>query len=139
MILRISTTAQVNMLKAVRDLIDNGSGPGILELYTTPLPATPQTAITTQTKLATLTFSKPCAVDPTTGTMTFSAITKDSSADNPGIVAWGRIKTSSGAAVIDADAGLLSAGNTVIQMTSLNVVAGMEVPATSMTLTMPMS
>ncbi|PLX93465.1 MAG: hypothetical protein C0621_07470 [Desulfuromonas sp.] len=93
----LRTTRATTLLTA----IDAGGAAGVLELYTGARPAT-GAAITDQTLLGTLTFSYPCG-EVVDGVLTFDAITQDAEADADGEAAWGRIKTSADAFVMDLD------------------------------------
>lgn len=121
-ILRLVTALQTSVITPVMAAIDAGSGPGVIEIYTASIPATADTAITTQTKLGTLTFSDPSG-SVTSGVFTASAITQDSSADATGTAAWARIKDSTGATVCDIDV-TSTGGGGVLQLNTVNVVAG---------------
>jgi len=46
-------------LNAIHDLINAGTGPGTIKVYTGTKPAGPATAVTTQVLLGTLTLSDP--------------------------------------------------------------------------------
>lgn len=121
--LRLSTAAQAAMLNAIRDRIDAGAGAGLLKLYTSPQPANANTGITSQTLIGTLTFSDPSAPTTATATLTFSAITDDSSADASGTITWARITDSTGAVVFDCDV-TGSGGGGTIEMNAVAVNAG---------------
>lgn len=121
-ILRLVTAVQTLCITPVWTAIDAGSGPGIIEIYNGTIPATPATAVTTQTKLGTLTFSDP-AGSVTSGVFTASAITQDSSADASGTATWARIKDSSGATVGDIDV-TVTGGGGLLQLNTTNIVIG---------------
>jgi hypothetical protein len=108
-------------MTVVRDAIDAGSGPGTLEIGTAAM----------ATVLAVLTFSKPSGT-VSGDTLTFAAITQDSSADASGTAAAARIKDSTGAVVIDG----LTVGTTGtnIIMSTTTITAGQAVPMTSASL-----
>lgn len=121
-IVNLNTTTQTALLNAIKAAIDAGSGPGTVELYNGTMPATPATAVTTQTKLGTLTFSDPCG-SVSGNLLTMSAITQDSSADATGTASWARIKDSDGVVVEDIDV-TSSGGGGVLQMNTTNIVIG---------------
>lgn len=136
-ICRLATATRNALANALRDLIDAGGGPGLVRFYTGPMPATPDTAITTQTLLGTLTFSDPSAPGAAGGTSTYSPITEDSLADNTGTAAWARIVDSTGAVVHDVDVGGPGSG-AFIELNTTSIVAGGPIEITAWQLTVPM-
>ena len=130
--LRLASAAQNAMLTAIRNLIDAGSAGGTIKLYTAPQPAGPDTAVTTQTLLATLRFADPAAPAPAAGVLTFAAVTEDGDAAASGTAAWARIADSSGAAVFDCDVGTSGA---TINLNSTAITVGDIVRVTSFVLT----
>lgn len=131
-ILRLVTALQTSCITPIMTAIDAGSGAGIIEIYNGTIPANANTAVTTQTKLGTLTFSDPSG-SVTSGVFTASAITQDSSADATGTASWARIKDSTGATVCDIDV-TSTGGGGVLQLNTVNVVAGGPILITSFTL-----
>lgn len=131
-ILRLVTALQTSCITPIMTAIDAGSGAGIIEIYNGTIPANANTAVTTQTKLGTLTFSDPSG-SVTSGVFTASAITQDSSADATGTATWARIKDSTGATVCDIDV-TSTGGGGVLQLNTVNVVAGGPILITSFTL-----
>ncbi|MCA9368408.1 hypothetical protein KC887_09240, partial [Candidatus Kaiserbacteria bacterium] len=80
---------------AMNDAINGGSGDGEIRFYTASMPADTTVGITSQTLLGTCVCSDPAGVE-SGGTLTFSAIDSDTSADATGIAAWVRIVDSAG-------------------------------------------
>jgi hypothetical protein len=105
-------------LAVVRDAIDAGSGPGILELGNAGMALV----------LATLTCSKPCGTI-SGDTLTFAPIIQDSAADASGNAAVARFKDSDGNVIISG----LTCGTsgTNIIMGSVSITVGQAVPMTS--------
>ena len=134
-ITHISTAAGGDCATALKNRIDGGSGPGVIKCYAGSMPATVDTAITTQTLLGTLTCSDPCGT-VSGRTLTFSAITQDDAADANGNIDFCRACDSDGNAVVDGDAsnnngtGMFKFNVTVIYaggpiaLSSGNIVAG---------------
>jgi len=133
---RITTASRSVCADALVDLIDAGAGAGTIKIYDGTQPAGPDTAITTQTLLATLTFSDPAFGAAASGSATASAITDDSSADATGTATWARIADSDGLAIFDCD--VADAGAT-LNLNTVSLVAGGIVRITSFTVTMPAS
>jgi len=109
-------------LNAIHDLINAGTGPGTIKVYTGTKPAGPATAVTTQVLLGTLTLSDP-AGSVASSALTFSAITQDSVADNGGTATWARISDSAGNAVIDVDVTIVGGGGFLQLTTWLSLLA----------------
>lgn len=119
-----------NMLDEITALIDAGAGAGKLRIYSGTRPATGGTATTL---LAELALSDPSAPAATGGTLTFNAVTDDSSADASGLATWFRILDSNDNFVIDGDVG--DAGE--LNLDDENIVAGGTVSVTSIVITAP--
>lgn len=113
---------------AVCDALDGGSA----EIYNGTKPATRETAVTTQTKFATLTLVTP-AGSVSNGQLTFGAITPDSAADASGSATWARFKSSTGAVMFDCSVSAIG-GTGVLQMVSTYFSAGSPVSIASMVL-----
>lgn len=133
--LRLPDDSRDEILKAIRDLIDAGSGAGKLNIYDGSQPASANTAVSDQTLLAELTLADPCAPDPSTpGELEFSAITRDEEANATGTASWARVTDSDGNVVFDCDVGT-SGASLILNTTSL--VAGGPVEVTSFILRCP--
>lgn len=121
-------------LDAINTMINGGSGAGTLKIYTGTIPANADTAIGAQVLLATLTFTDPAAGAASASTLTFSAITQDSSADATGTATWARIADSAGATVFDCSVSATGGGG-VIELNTTSIVSGGPVSITGGTLT----
>lgn len=104
---------------------------GTIEIYTTPQPADPTVAITTQTLLAVLTFGTPAFGASAAGIGTANAITPDAAANASGTPAWARLKKSGGTALMDCTAGTIST-DLILDHATINV--NDIVSATSLTI-----
>lgn len=122
-------TLKDSVLAPILAALDAGSTGGTVKLYTGTMPASAVTAITTQTLLGTLTFSKPCGVIAS-GALAMSAITQDSSADATGTATWARIEDSNGVAVMDIDCSA-TGGSGALQLNTTSIVAGGPILITS--------
>lgn len=134
MVSRPSSAVKTAIAAAIIGQIDGGSGAATIKIYTGSMPATPETSITSQTLLATLTCSDPSATE-SGGVITFSAITQDSAADATGTAAWARMADSSGTAVWDFDV-TATGGGGAIEMNTTAVVSGGPVALSSLTITL---
>lgn len=130
-VVRVNTTTANAMLAALLSAFDNGAGPATILIYTGTMPATPETAITTQTLLGTLTCSEPTG-SVASKTLTFSAITQDSSADATGTATWARINDAAGTAVMDVDVSATGGGG-FLQFNTTSIVSGGPILITSLT------
>lgn len=134
-IIKLSTATRTAMANAIIAQIDAAAGAATLKFYTGTQPAGPDTAITDQVLLGTLTCSDPAAT-ASAGVITFDAITQDGASDNSGTPTWARLADNSGAAVADFDV-TNNAGTGAIKLNTTTVVAGGPIAMTSFTITMP--
>lgn len=128
-VMKLRTTVKNSVLTPLNDAISAGASPGVLKLYTGTMRATPETAITTQTLLGTLTFSDPAGV-VANGALTMSAITQDAEADATGTATWATVEDSNGLSVFDIDVTNTGGGGT-LQLNTVNIVAGGPILVTS--------
>lgn len=119
------------MANAVAALCDGGT----LKVYDGAQPAGPDTAVTSQTLLATCAFANPAFSAAVAGVATAHAITQDASADASGTASWFRVLDSSGQPVLDGTIGVGSGFDCDVASTA--VTAGAAFPITSMTITAP--
>lgn len=106
---------------------------GTIKVYDGTKPATADTAVTTQTLLATCTFGNPAFSAAVAGVATAHAIAQDASADASGTASWFRVLDASGDVVFDGTVGV--GVNFDCDVASTTVTAGAAFPITSMTLT----
>lgn len=119
--LGISTAVKNAILSVVRSAIDaSQSAPGVIKIYTAPVPNPPGSQITTQLLLATLTFSSPCGT-VNNGVLTFNTILDEPTAPNTGTAAWARILDGSGNWIADVTVGT---SNADIILNSVDIVQG---------------
>lgn len=104
---------------------------GLLRIYDGTQPASPDTAITTQTKLAELACSTTFAPSASGGVLTANSITS-ANAIASGTASWFRLTTSGGTAHVDGTVGT-SGTDAIIDNTT--IVAGQPVNCTSLTIT----
>jgi len=106
-------------------------GSALLKIYDGSQPASPDTAITTQNLLVTLTCNATFAPGASSGVLTANAITSGT-AGATGTAAWFRLTTSGGTAKIDGTVGT-SGTDAIIDNTS--IASGQSVSCTSLTIT----
>jgi hypothetical protein len=129
---RYSTEARNAKADALARLLDGG----FIDLYTGSMPATPNTAITSQVKLSRHALSNPSAPAASSGVVTFSAIGDDTDADADGTATWARAYKSNGtSAVCDFDVG--TSGTALIMATNVIAIHS-RVQITALTYTEPM-
>jgi hypothetical protein len=137
--LRISTGLRNALANAITAFLDGSSGSpnnAYIEIYTGSMPANPQTAISTQTKLGTLLFAVPSFGSPSTGVITANVISRDDSADATGTAAWARVIRGDGSVAFDADVTATGGGGT-IEFNTVSFVSGGPIEISSFTLTVP--
>ena len=122
MAVNYSTTLKTTRMTAVRDAIDGGTGAGTIEIGTSGM----------ATVLAVLTLSDPCGT-VSSGVLTFSAITADSSADATGTAAEARIKDSSGNVIVSGLTVGTSGSNINLNTTSITAGGTVSLSAASIT------
>ena len=127
-----ATTANA-IADAVAALCDGGT----VNIYDGTQPATADTAVSTQTLLATCTFANPAFSAAVAGVATAHAIAQDASADASGTAAWFRVLSLAGDPVMDGTVGVGSGFDCDVVTTA--VTAGDPFPITSMTITAPES
>lgn len=133
MIFTLSDAAANAVLTTLNDLLNAGSGPATIKLYTGTKPAGPGTAITSQVLLGTLTCSDPAGT-VSARSLTFGTVIADSSADASGTATWARIADSNGVAVVDIDV-TLTGGGGFGQMNTTLIAAGGPITAPSVVIT----
>lgn len=133
--LRFATTTANNMLTQLLNAIDAGATGGYIKIYNGSMPSTPETAVTTQTLLGTLTFAT-VSGSVAAKALTFGSITQDSSADADGTASWARFTDSDGNAVFDGDVTTLN-GTGVIKLNTTVIKAGGPIAISSAVLSLP--
>lgn len=107
---RLSEEAQNVQLDALAPLADDG----YIRLYDGEQPATPNTAVTTQTLLAELRLGNPAFGAAVGGIITANPIADDSDANATGTVSWFRVLKSDGVSPLwDGSVGVANADGIV--------------------------
>lgn len=133
MIVNVSSALQTTFVTALRDALDAGASGATITLYTGTMPASVGTAVTTQQVLGTLTCSDPCGTI-SGGTLTFSAVTPDLSADVGGTATWARFRDSNGLAVCDMDVSVVG-GNGALQANTVVITVNGPISLSTLTIT----
>ncbi len=129
----MSLTISVARKNAMLDTLLDSLNSGTINIYSGTRPATPDTALSGNTLLASLTFGSTAFAAATGGTKTANAITQDSSADNTGTATFFRAFQSNGTtAVID---GSVSTSGADMNINSTAISAGAAVSCSSMVIT----
>jgi hypothetical protein len=105
---------------------------GFLDIYDGAQPATSDTAITTQVKLARLNFNATAFGSAAAGVATANSITADSAADATGTAAWFRACKSDGSAVFDGSVGTSGCD---LNLATTAIVANAQISVSSFTYT----
>jgi hypothetical protein len=130
MALGFNSTMRSNRADQITARQDGGSGAALLRIYDGSRPATGGTATTL---LAELTLSDPSASAASSGTLTYSAITADSSANATGTATWFRIVQSDGSThVMDGSVGTSGSD---LNLNTTSIVSGAQVSISSFVLT----
>ena len=127
--LKYSTSLKNARLDAITTAV---GASGLLRIYDGSQPADPNTAITSQVKLAELACSATVAAAASAGVLTANAITA-ANAVASGTAAWYRLTTSGGTAVVDGTVGVTAGADLTIDNAAIN--AGQSVSVTSLTIT----
>lgn len=123
---------------AMLDTLIAAANSGLLRLYTGTRPTDPDTALSGNTLLGTLTMGATSFVR-TDRTLTANSISSDTNADATGVVTFARLFASDGTtALIDfgVSTSAPSAGNE-LQIPSTSITAGQILSATSLVITLP--
>lgn len=129
MALAFATTLRNSMLDQIKTALDAGSGAALIRIYDGTRPATGGTATTL---LAELTCTDPSAGAASSGVLTFSSITQDSSANATGTATWFRMVDSSATFVMDGNVGTSGSD---LNLTTTSIVATQPVSISSATIT----
>jgi hypothetical protein len=105
---------------------------GFLDIYDGSQPATADTAVSTQTKLARLTFGSTAFASAIGGVATANAITSDSAADATGTAAWFRALKSDGTKVYDGSVGTSGCD---LNLNTTSIVINAQVSVSALTYT----
>ena len=127
--LKYAVTLKNAQLDAITTAIGSS---GKLRIYDSTQPTNPDTALGAQVLLADLALSTTFAGAASSGVLTASAITSDSSADNTGTASWGSLLTSANVRKVDFTVGT-SGTDMIINNTS--IAATQVVGCSSLTIT----
>lgn len=136
--LKLSSAARTAMAQAIIDQIDAGTA-GKIEICTGSIVACSADAdggCTGQTLLAELTMSATSGT-ASTGTLTFSAITDDSSANNTGTAGYFMVLTQTGGTCVYT--GTVGTSGADLNLNTTSIVSGARVSVTAASITMPNS
>ena len=126
--LRYAVTLKNNRLAQITSSISTS---GLLSLYTGTQPTNPDTALSGNTLLATLTCSSTFAPAPSGGVLTANTITS-ANAVATGTATWGTLTTSGATRVVDYSVGTSGAD---LNLNTTSIVTGAAISVTSLTIT----
>lgn len=120
---------------AAADAVLARANGGYLRIYTNPVPASPDTALTTQVLLGELRFGTPAFGPAVAGVATSNAITPEANAPATGTASWFRILGADGTTVV-LD-GNIDGPNASLNLSSTAITAGARIEVASLTYTQP--
>ncbi len=130
---KLGTSARNAACNGIVGLIDAGTPPGLLKIWT-GAPPTNVSDADSGTLLGTLTFSTTAFGGASAGTATAASITSDSSADNSGTAGYFRVYNAAGTCIFQGTCGTASAD---MIFDNATIVAGGVIAVTSFTITIP--
>lgn len=133
-VFRLGTTMRNAGIAAIAAVVDQGAGAGKINFFTGSQPGS--VGGTYGTLLGTVTFSDPAFGSPSTGTVTASAITSDTSADASGTCTCFNMADSSNNVLSDGTCG--TSGTDIVFDNNV-IVAGGVIAVSSLTMTQPIS
>ena len=137
--IHLATAVQNAAANAIVDLIDVGStnSAGEIWIYDGTIPANANTAISTQQKVCTLTFSSTAFGAASSGVVTAAAITDGTASVSGGgsaTATWARIVDKDEATIMDVDVGETAA---TLILNTTTIVDGATITVSAGTFTMP--
>lgn len=136
MIITLDDTTANNCLTQILNRLQAGSavGAAYIRFYTGTKPAKPDTAITTQTLLGTVTC-QPSVGAVADRALTFGPITQDNEADAGGTATWCRFFNRDNVAIVDGDVTNTS-GNGFAKLNTTTIVVGGPILVNSCVITL---
>lgn len=130
---RLATATQNGLANEIGLLVNGNGAAGTIKIYDGSQPASANTAISSQTLLATLTFPNPAFGSASLGVITANAIPLVYAVASS-TATWARIQDAAGNTVFDCD--VSTSGSTIVLNTT-SVVLGGPVVITAFTVTVP--
>ena len=128
----ITTSARSVAADAVVDLVDAGTPPGLLKLYSGSVPADVNAGLGGATLLGTLTFSTTAFGAASSGVATAASITSDTSADATATATFFRITNAAGTAIIQ---GTVGTSGCDLNLSSVSITLGGTIAVSALTYT----
>lgn len=138
MAVQLATATQNAMANAAVLLIDGGAGAGTIKIYTATQPANANTAVSSQTLLATFTLDDPAFGSASSGVCSLAAVPLSTTGAAAGTAAWFRCESSTPGTVFDGSV-TATGGGGQLQLNTVTISVGVNVEITSGTFTMPAS
>jgi hypothetical protein len=132
---QLTATARNNALDEITALVDAGSGPGKIRIYSGTAPANADAALSGNTLLAELPLSDPSFPAASSGTLTLDVtpVPEDTSADATGTATFFRILDSDNNPVMQGTVSATGGGGD-LQLNTTSIVAAGPVRVTSLTI-----
>lgn len=128
---KIAAAVANAMLEAFADQV---AGDAVIEIYSGTQPATPETAVTDQVLLASLTCAAVFEASVSGGVLALGDITEEDDAPATGTATWFRLKTSGGVAKLDGTVGVGSAYDLRLSTTAIVEHATVSIDPGSITM-----
>jgi hypothetical protein len=123
-----------DLIDAVTAQLDLGDASGLLILYDGTQPVDADTAVTTQTVLASLELDDPAFAAASAGTAVLASLPRTTEASASGTATWARIYDSDMVAIMDISVGGAGSGAELI-LDNTTVTAGYDVTITALSVT----
>ncbi|MFH8405560.1 hypothetical protein ACH4FX_12405 [Streptomyces sp. NPDC018019] len=132
----LATAVQNAMCDAAVDYVDAGAGVGTIKIYTATMPSSANTAVSSQTLLATFTLVDPAFGSASSGVATLAGTPITTTGAAAGTAAWFRCATSTPGTCFDGTV-TATGGGGELQLNTTTISVGVSVEITSGTFTMP--
>ena len=136
-VLHLSTAAQNALANAIATLVDADAGAGKILIYDGTIPTNANTAVGSQTLLATVNLADPAFGSASAGVIT-GTDPASVNAVATGTASWFRMTDNSGDVIMDGDV-TVTAGSGTMKLSSVSLTSGGPVDITSLTVTAPAS
>lgn len=137
-VVHLSTATRNAMCNAAVQAVDQGSAAGTVKLYTATQPASANTAVSSQTLLATFTLDDPSFGSSSSGVATLGGTPRTTTGVAAGTATWFRCESNGGSTLTIFDGTVTATGGGgALELNTTTISNGVSVSITSGTFTMP--